>query len=131
MKKRKILIVVVVALLIGICYYNFCVPDYLIHNSISNSNSYHNTRDTRLEVIVYHHYFGNYDKLMDKIKDEFIEINGESTTLEINLYYSKRHYFSSDKPFKSKEYLLKKVSVMETFTLLKFTNTICKNMTII
>lgn len=104
MKKKKILIIVVVTLLISICYYNFCLPDYIIHNSISNSNSYHNTRDTRLEVIVYHHYFGNYDKLMEKIKDEFIEINGEPTTLEINLYYSKRHYFSSDKPFKSKEY---------------------------
>ena len=77
------------------------LPKYKIHNSISNSNSYHGTRDTELKVIVYHFWDYFDDELLEQIYEEHMEINDYmDTSLEINLYYSKWH----NEPFKTEKF---------------------------
>lgn len=93
---RKKMILFVIILIIGVCYY-IRLPDYYVFNSTSFSNQ--GTRDTRLEVIVYRYW--NVDEMIEEIKKEYELINGTPTTLEINLYYSKAHYRSDREPFKT------------------------------
>ena len=94
MRKTKRLFMII--LIIGFCYY-VSLPDYFVFNSTSFSNQ--DTRDTKLDVIVYQYF--NIDELVQEIKKEHELINGVPTTLEINMYYSKGHYRSDIEPFET------------------------------
>ncbi len=94
MRKRKKFFIVI--LIVGFCYY-ISLPGYYVFNSMSFSNQ--DTRDTRLDIIVYQYF--NIDELLQEMKKEHELINGVPTTLEINLYYSKGHYRSDRKPFET------------------------------
>ena len=96
MKKKSATILIIFFLSIGIFYY-LSLPDYHVFNSMSFSNQ--DTRDTKLQVIVYQ-YWG-IDELVQEIQEEHDKINGTPTTLEINLYYSKWHLRSGKEPFKT------------------------------
>ena len=100
MRKRIVLLLGIMIFAIGIGYY-LSLPDYLVHNSISNSNSYHGTRDTELKVIVYHFWDYFDDELMELIYEEHMEINDYmDTSVGINLYYSKWH----DEPYETEKF---------------------------
>ena len=87
MKKRIVLSVIVVFLVLLFClfFYYLSLPNYEVHTSISNSHSHGTVRETKLEVSVFKLW--GYDKVIDDIEKEFIEVNGKPTTLEINLYH--------------------------------------------
>ena len=93
---RKIKILFIVILIVGFCYY-ISLPDYYVFNSTSFSNQ--DTRDTKLDVIIYQ--YNNTDELVQEIKKEHELINGVPTTLEISMYYSQGHYRSDREPFKT------------------------------
>ena len=85
-------------LFVGCIYgYYLSLPDYKIRYSISNSNGPSGIRETKLDVIVFRYW--NYDELIKDIEEEHNLINGTPTSLEINLYYSERHYRSDKAPF--------------------------------
>ncbi|GAA0801529.1 hypothetical protein GCM10008910_31320 [Faecalicatena orotica] len=96
MKRKVIIVLLLLCLFVGICYY-ISLPDYYVHNSMSFSN--YGTRDTELAVIVYK-YWG-IDNTIRKIETEHNKINGTPTTLEINLYYSARLIRYGEQPFKT------------------------------
>lgn len=102
MRKKIMLLIVVLVVLSGIGYY-ISLPDYLVWNSYSQSNSASGTRDTKLSVIVYQYW--DYDELIDDIVDEFNGINDDpaSTSIEVNLYYSKCHMRNSE-PFRTEQF---------------------------
>ena len=56
------------------------MPRYKVHNSISNSNSYHGTRDTTLKVIVYHFWDYYNEDLMEGIRKEHVAVNDNMDT---------------------------------------------------
>ena len=98
MKRVQRTIFAVLILLICVFIPYMMLPKYKVHNSISNSNSYHGTRDTELKVIVYHFWDYFNDELMEQIYEEYMEVNDYTdTSVEINLYYTKWH----NKPFKT------------------------------
>ncbi len=98
MKRVKRIRFAVLILLICVFIPYTMLPKYKVYNSISNSNSYHGTRDTKLKVIVYHFWDYYDDGLMEQIYKEHMTVNDYmDTSLEINLYYSKWH----DEPFKT------------------------------
>ena len=96
MSKRKIIFLcVVLFLVVGASWYYVSLPDYYIRNSFAQSSGKGDTRrrDVELEVIAPKFYIDS-EELMNKIRKEHNEINGEPTTLEITLYRSlwhKRH----------------------------------------
>ncbi len=102
MRKKKMLFVAVL-MLVGVGYY-LSLPDYFVHTSISESNGSNGRRDTKLAVVAYH--FWNEEKLMNDIVDEFNEINDDprSTSIEVNLYYSKWHMRNSE-PFRTEQFV--------------------------
>lgn len=101
MKKIKKTMVVALILLVYLFSSYMMLPKYKLYNSISISNAYSGTRDTRLMVIVYHFWDYNSDNLMEKIRQEHMMVNDNvDTSLEINLYYSKW----SDEPFRTERY---------------------------
>lgn len=94
-KRKWIVLCIMFVLLLGVSWYYVSLPDYYIRNSIANSSGKGSTRrrDVELEVIAPKFYIDS-DELLDKIRSEHNEINGEPTTLEITLYRSlwhKRH----------------------------------------
>lgn len=101
MKKKIILIALLVLVLVAGTWYYISPPHYLVHNSYSMSNGSHGTRDTELEVIIYRYH--NYDQLFEDIRAEHCDINGEPTSLEINLYLSKWHLLKG-KIFKTRTF---------------------------
>ena len=96
--KRKMIVISILLIALSFGYY-LSLPDYYVYNSFSESNSYHNTRSTRLEVISYRYW--NYEELFEDIETEHNTINGTPTELEINLYISKWHK-SNGKAIKTK-----------------------------
>ena len=102
-RKKRIILIIVVLLIVGVCYYK-SFPDYFVHTSLSESNGNHGRRDTRLSVVVYQYW--DYDELIDDIVDEFNEINDDprSTSIEVNLYYSKWHMRISE-PFRTEQFV--------------------------
>lgn len=94
MSKRKIILLcVVLFLVVGASWYYVSLPDYYIRNSYANSSGKGDTRrrDVELEVIAPKFYIDS-EELMNKIRKEHNEINGEPTTLKINLYRSLWHF---------------------------------------
>ena len=102
MKKKSVLSVITIFLFLLLClfFYYLSLPNYEIHSSISNSHSHGTVRETELEVSVFR--FWKYDELIEEIEEEFIEVNGKPTTLEINLYHWTTR--GKDKPFLSKTF---------------------------
>ena len=97
--KRSIFAVLILLISVFIPY--MMLPKYKVQNSISNSNSYHGTRDTKLKVIVYHFWDYYNDGLMEQIYKEYMTVNDcMDTSLEINLYYSKWYH----EPFKTETF---------------------------
>ena len=103
MHKKRVILCVAVLMLIGVGYY-ISLPDYYVHTSISESNGSSGRRDTKLTVVAYH--FWNEEKLMNDIVDEFNEINDDprSTSIEVNLYYSKWHMRNAE-PFRTEQFV--------------------------
>ena len=105
MRKWKLIVLCIVfVLLLGASWYYVSLPDYYIRNSIANSSGKGSTRrrDVELDVIAPKFYIDS-DELLDKIRSEHNEINGEPTTLEITLYRSLWHK-KHGKPFINKTF---------------------------
>ena len=94
MKRKVIIVLLLLCLFVGICYY-ISLPDYYVHNSMSFSNGAN--RDTELQVIVYQYW--NIDEVVAEIEAEHNQINGTPTTLTINLHHSKWSFHNGYKPF--------------------------------
>ena len=103
MRKKRVILCVAVLMLIGVGYY-ISLPDYYVHTSISESNGSSERRDTKLTVIAYHCW--NEDTLINEIVDDFNEINDDprSTSIEVNLYYSKWHMRNSE-PLRTEQFV--------------------------
>lgn len=97
--KLKALFVVVLVVLVAY----LSLPDYTVYTSFANSSGSGSDRrrDVHLDVIAFRYW--NLDDLLEDIKDVHNSINGEPTSLEIDLYASKWHLFNSE-PLKTIEY---------------------------
>ena len=83
--KRKIIVILAVFVLLAWFYY-LSLPDYEIHNSISNSHTHGTVRETELHVSVFKLW--GYDELIQEIETEHMEVNDYTDTkLTINLYH--------------------------------------------
>lgn len=96
MKKKLLVTIFVLCLFVGIAYY-ISLPDYHVFNSVSFSSQ--DTRDTTLDVVVYRYW--KIDDTIQEIEEKHNKINGTPTTLEINLYFSRRLIRYGEQPFKA------------------------------
>ena len=96
MKKKLIITFLALCLFVGIAYY-ISLPDYYVFNSVAFSNQ--GTRDTTLNVVVYKYW--EIDDTIQDIEEKHNKIYGTPTTLEINLYFSRRLIRYGEQPFKT------------------------------
>lgn len=103
MKKKVIAIFFILCLFVSISYY-ISLPDYHVFNSMSYSSQ--NTRDTTIDVAVYKYW--RLDNTIQEIEQQHNQINGTPTSLEINLYYSRRLIRYGEQPFRTVKFEYKK-----------------------
>ena len=95
MKKKLLFATIVLITLASVLYY-IRLPDYLIFNSMSFSTG--TTRDTELQIVVYHQYWG-INGVLHNIETEHNQINGTPTTLKLNPYHSQWSFHHGYEPF--------------------------------
>lgn len=96
MKKKLFIIVICFSIFVSITYY-LNLPDYHVLSSISFSNN--STRDTEMNVVIYHYW--KIDQIYIDVEKEHNKINGTPSSLTINLYLSKFFLKKGYKPFSS------------------------------
>lgn len=96
MKKKLFIIAICIGIFITITYY-LSLPDYHIFNSMSFSTD--SSRDTEMNVVIYHYW--KIDQIYMDIEKEHNTINGTPSSLTINLYLSEFFLKRGYKPFSS------------------------------